>query len=174
MRASMTIEWTIILLLYGVGWLFERCERREIALQICALSYLSCVLLVRFPEYNFNIPYLGYAVINFIGLMSLIMYGFRSLSWLFLSSLILHTIAAAAYLISFNSFFAIYSPIILILNMGILAVLCVGSTGFNLVFQFLGSHVCILCDKSARSRMARIQNQLYNTQLLKDIEKDFV
>lgn len=169
----MSITWSIILLLYALGWLFEPNDRRQIATQICFMTCLTCVLLVRFPEYNFSLPSIGFFLIDFIGFIFLLIYGFRVLSLVFCASLLSHAGAAVSYLIGFHSFFEIYNPIMVFINIVVLGVLFCGSRGFDLVLELYRILMDVMPDSHHRKKMRRLQNELYNCELLRDIKKDF-
>jgi hypothetical protein len=169
----MSIVWVIIFCLYAIGWKFEDNERRESALQVCFLSCLAGVILVRFPHLNTAIPSLGFAIVDFTAFVILFCMRFKVLSCLVFASVLIHITAYILTVGNFLSYLTYYSAILIFLNMGILSVLFVGSRGSSLVLEWYRYCVDAMPASQCRKNLARFESQLYNNELLQAIDKDF-
>ena len=169
----MSTVWVIIFCLYAIGWKSEDNERREAALQVCFISCLAGVILVRFPHLNTAIPSLGFALVDLTAFVILFCMKFKVLSSLVFASFIVHITAYTLTVGNLLSYLGYYSAILIILNMGILGVLFVGSRGFSLVLEWCGRCMDALPASECRKNLAKLENDVYNLEIMQSIERDF-
>ena len=169
----MSFLWVVIFCLYSMGWMFEHNERRQIALQICFLSCLVCVILVRCPEINYKIAPLGFAAVDLMAFSLLFFFRFKALSVLVFTSFLCHVVAGLSILGGWLSFYPYYSHIMIVINIGILGILFHGSRGAGMVLELCRTIMDELPNSECRKNLARFESQIYNNELLQAIDKDF-
>jgi len=169
----VSMVWVIIFCLYAVGWFFEDSERREIALQICFLSCLTCVVLVRFPELNYSIAPFGFAFVDLIAFALLFSFRFKVLSLLVGLSFLCHVLAGISLASDLPMIYYYYSHIMIAVNIGILSVLFINSRGSHLVMQCCRGAVALMPSSQCRKDLARLENDIYTLEIMQSIERDF-